>query len=66
MLPLVSKTKAKLVRLDEKENEQLERTAHRLGLSVSEVLRRSWRISAPQFYKLTAPGVARAREASDD
>ncbi len=53
----MAKTKFKLVRMDPDENEQLEQTAARLGLSASEFLRRSWRVSAPQFKKMSAVGV---------
>jgi hypothetical protein len=38
-MSFMSKTEAKLVRLTERENNDLEQTAHRLGLSVAEVLR---------------------------
>jgi len=57
----MTKNKFKLVRLDEEENRELEQAARRLGLSVSELLRRSWRIATPKFEKLNAPGV-RMRE----
>ena len=59
----MSKTQAKLVRLTERENKDLERTADRLGLSVAELLRRSWRVAARKFYKLAAPGAGYAQRA---
>jgi len=58
------KSEAKLVRLDKEENDDLERTARRLGVSVAELLRRSWRISARKFYKLAVPGAVRIEQGS--
>jgi hypothetical protein len=58
------KSEAKLVRLNKEENDDLEQTARRLGLSVAELLRRSWRISARKFYKLAAPGAVRIEQGS--
>jgi hypothetical protein len=59
------KTKSKLVRFEITENEALEHVARRLGLSVAELLRRSWRIARPTLLKLKAPGVSK-REVEDD
>ena len=51
------KSKAKLVKLEPEENRGLEEAAKRLGISASEILRRSWRIAEPKLGKIPAPGV---------
>ena len=51
------KSKFKLVRLEPEDDKRLKTTASRLGLSAADILRRSWRIAAPKFETIPAPGV---------
>jgi hypothetical protein len=51
------KTKTRLLRLTEADNEQVVGIAIHLGISPSEVFRRALRIAAPVLVKTKAPGV---------